>query len=226
MVPIMGMRTAEALGRAVLIALSLGAWFWSQRRIGLRQPPAGTLGDRVHDLTAGLHARLQRNRGWANALLIASSALIDLLGLYVIGATLFGPTLRPFLGLLIVFSLRQACQAVVSLPAPPGMIWHQPPFPSLLVTYGVSTDLFFSGHTAIAVFGACEIAQLGLPWLTGVAVVVAVLEAVAVLILRAHWTLDVFAAIFTALFASAAATSLAPRCDALLRSAIGAIRGG
>lgn len=222
----MGARMAEVLGRAVLIGLSLGAWFWSQHRIGCRQAPTGSIGDRLHDLTAGLHGRLQRHRGWSNGILIASSAMIDLLGLYLIGATLLGQTLRPFLGLLIVFALRQACQAAISLPAPVGMIWHRPPFPSLLVTYGVTTDLFFSGHTAIAVLGACEIATWGLPWLTAAAVGVAVLEAVTVIILRAHWTMDVFTAIFAALFASAAATAMAPRCDDLLRRAVAALQGG
>ena len=49
------------------------------------------------------------------------------------------------------------------------MLWEQPDlpgffsafgvtddrfFPSLLVTYGVSNDMFFSGHTAMAVLGA------------------------------------------------------------------------
>jgi len=33
------------------------------------------------------------------------------------------------------------------------MIWHYPGFPSLLVTL-CRNDFFFSGHTAIAVFGA------------------------------------------------------------------------
>jgi len=37
--------------------------------------------------------------------------------------------------------------------APPGI-------PSLLVTYGTATDLFFSGHTAIAVFGCVELARM------------------------------------------------------------------
>jgi hypothetical protein len=211
----------EPVGRAVLIAFSLGAWFWSQRLIGRRQAPAGAIGDRLHELTSGLHARLRRHRRSADATLIASSAVIDLLGLFLIAATLLGPSLRPFLGLLIVFALRQGCQAMISLPAPPGMIWHRPPFPSLLVTYGVSTDLFFSGHTAIAVLAACEIARLGVPLLTAVAVAIALLEAGVVVVLRAHWTMDVFAAVFAALFASTAAAALAPRCDALLRGAIG-----
>ena len=32
-------------------------------------------------------------------------------------------------------------------------------FPALLVTYGTSTDFFFSGHTSIAVYGATELAR-------------------------------------------------------------------
>ena len=41
------------------------------------------------------------------------------------------------------------------------MIWRNPGFPSLLVTYGVSNDFFISGHTAIAVLGAIAASKLG-----------------------------------------------------------------
>ena len=219
-------RTPEIIGRGVVVALALGGWFWSQRLIGKRQPPVGSIGDGVHAMTARFNGWLNSHRGWSNGVLIATSALIDVLGLYIIGMSLFGPTLRPFVGILIVFILRQACQAVVSLPEPPGMIWHRPPFPSLLVTYGVATDLYFSGHTAIAVFGACEVARLGIPGLTAVAAAVAALEAVTVLVLRAHYTMDVFTAVFVALFASSAAAVLAPTCDRLLHQAVVAVTGG
>src|SRR3989442_6441970 len=40
------------------------------------------------------------------------------------------------------------------------MIWRRPGFPSLLVTYGTAGDLFFSGHTAIAVYGGVELVRL------------------------------------------------------------------
>ena len=50
-------------------------------------------------------------------------------------------------------------QACVALPAPTDAIWHYPGFPSLLVTYGVANDYFFSGHTAIAVLAATELAR-------------------------------------------------------------------
>ena len=219
-------RTAEVVGRGVVVALSLGGWFWSQRLIGRRKPPAGAIDDGVHAMTARLNAWLNANRGASNLVLIVTSALIDVFGLYIIGMTLFGSTLRPFIGMLMLFGLRQVCQAMVSLPEPPGMIWHKPPFPSLLVTYGVATDLYFSGHTAIAVYGACEIARLGMPWLTAVAAAVALIEAVTVLILRAHYTMDVFTAVFVALFAAWAGAAVAPGCDRALLHAVAAVAGG
>ena len=52
------------------------------------------------------------------------------------------------------------------MPAPPGIIWRHPGFPSLFVTYAVGNDFFFSGHTALAVFGAIQLASLGIPALT------------------------------------------------------------
>jgi len=39
-------------------------------------------------------------------------------------------------------------QAFVALPAQPSAIWHYPGFPSLLVTYSVSNDYFFTSFPA------------------------------------------------------------------------------
>jgi membrane-associated phospholipid phosphatase len=72
------------------------------------------------------------------------------------------------------------------------MIWRHPGFPSLLVTYGTSNDLFFSGHTAIAVYGAMELGRLGRRWAV-LGMLIALFEMAAVLVLRAHYTMDVFA---------------------------------
>jgi membrane-associated phospholipid phosphatase len=119
-------------------------------------------------------------------------------------------------GLFILFALRQICQGLCALPPPETMIWHHPGFPSLLVTYGVSNDLFFSGHTAIAVLGAVELGRLGKRWLGVLGAVVAILEAATVLILRAHYTMDVFAGAVAALCVAAVAAKLAPGCDRAL----------
>jgi membrane-associated phospholipid phosphatase len=114
----------------------------------------------------------------------------------------FGASARPFVALVIVLGLRQIMEATVALPAPPNAIWYYPGFPSLLVTYSVANDYFFSGHTAIAVLGATEMARLGRRWLTALGVVIVVFESLTVLVLRAHYTMDVFTGLVTGLYAS------------------------
>ena len=204
--------------RMVLTALALGIWFWTQSLIAQRAAPATGVGDALHTLTAGLNSYFYHSPIAANVLLILSSALIDGLGLFLLARWLFGPSVRPFLGLVLLLGLRQILQAICSLPAPPNMIWHYPGFPSLLVTYNVGNDFFFSGHTAIAVFGGIELARLGERWLTIVAVGIVLFEVATVLILRAHYTMDVFTGILAALCAARFCTVVSPRLDAWLLS--------
>jgi hypothetical protein len=205
--------------RIVLTALALGIWFWTQSLIAQRPVPASSIGDGLHTLTAGLNSYFYHSPAAANALLILSSAFIDGLGLFLLGRWLFGPSVRPFLGLVLLLALRQILQAICALPAPPNMIWHYPGFPSLLVTYNVGNDFFFSGHTAIAVFGGIELAHLGKRWLAIVAVAIVLFEIATVLILRAHYTMDVFTGILAALCVARFCTVISPRIDAWLSPA-------
>ncbi len=205
--------------RFVLTAITLGIWFWTQSLIARRAVPASGVGDALHTLTAGLNAYFYSSPSAANALLILSSALIDGLGLFLLGRWLFGPTVRPFLGLVLLLGMRQIMQAICALPPPPNMIWHYPGLPSLLVTYNVGDDFFFSGHTAIAVFGGIELAHLGQRWLTAIAVGIVLFEIAAVLVLRAHYTMDVFAGLLTALCVAQLCTKVSPRLDAWLSPA-------
>ena len=177
-------------------------WFWSQSLIGARAAPDLAIGDRIHTATAATNFYLHVHPVAANLLLIVSSAIIDLLGIFLLARWIFRASIRPFLGLVIVLGLRQIVQALVALPAPPNAIWHYPGFPSLLVTYSVSNDYFFSGHTAIAVLGATEIARLHNRWLTSLGVLIAIFEVATVLVLRAHYTMDVFTGVVTGLYAS------------------------
>jgi len=210
--------------RLGLVIAGLAGWFWTQRLIGQRAAPAGAIGDGIHQLTAPLNRYLNEHQRAADALLIATSAIIDALGLFILARSIFGPSVRPFLGLLILYGLRQICQGLCALPPPEGMIWRRPGIPSMLVTYGTATDLFFSGHTAIAVFGCVELARMGGPILPVLGIVIAVVEASAVLVLRAHYTMDVFAAIVTALWAVSVADVLAPWVDHALAVLVGAAR--
>jgi len=213
--------------RLVLVAAGLAAWFGTQALIGARGfPEEGKIGDLVLDGTAPVNALLHEHPAWADGLLIVSSGMIDALAIFLLGRSVVGATLRPFLGLLFVFGLRQICQGLCALPPPDGIIWRYPGCPSLVVTYGVSNDFFFSGHTAIAVLGAVELARLGRYWLVPVAVAVAVFEAVTVLVLRAHYTMDVFAGVVTALLVAILVADLAPPCDRALARLFARFRTG
>lgn len=184
--------------RLLGIAAGLVAWFVTQRLIGQRPLAEQTIGDSLHQLTAGANAWLHGHPRAANVMLIGSSLAVDAVTLFVLAYAVLGPSFAPFWGLLCLFVLRQLCQAAVALPAPPGIIWRHPGFPSLFVTYAVGNDFFFSGHTALAVFGAIQLASLGIPALTCLGATLAVLQVALVIVLRAHWTLDVLAGLFAA----------------------------
>ena len=208
--PTVGLRTGVVAGALVI-------WFWTQSLIARKTAAKDGIGDLVHDLTARWHQFLTTNHRAANAALITSSLFIDIFGLSLIGLSIFSSTFAPFLAMLIVFSLRQICQGSCTLPPPPGIIWRHPGFPALLVTYEVGNDFFFSGHTSLAVLGAIEVAHLGPPWLAMLAAVIALGEMLTVIVLRAHYTLDVVARFFAAFFAADVAHWLAPAVDAWLK---------
>jgi hypothetical protein len=185
--------------RVLLVVCSLFLWFFTQKMIGARRLENGAIYDHLHVLTAHWNVWLNRHPRPANAILIASSFCVDAVTLFVLFYAVLGPSFMPFWGLFGLFALRQMSQASVALPVPPGIIWRDPGVPSLFVTYGVGTDFFFSGHTALAVYGAMQLSALHIPALTIAGAVIAVLQVVAVIALRAHWTMDVLAGLFAAL---------------------------
>ena len=194
--------TSSLALRLAVTAVAIVIWFWTQSMIGARSVPTAGIDDRIHNVTASANLYLHHHPAAANVLLVVSSGIIDLLGIFLLSMWIFRGEVRPFLGLVIVLGLRQIMQALVALPAPPDAIWHNPGFPSLLVTYSVANDYFFSGHTAIAVLGATELFRLGRRWLRAAAVAIVLFEATTVLILRAHYTMDVFTGLVTGLYAA------------------------
>lgn len=203
--------------RVSVIAGALVVWFWTQKLIARKCGGMSGIGDAAHRLTAGLHRYFSTNHKAADRALIISSLCIDALGLSLIAISVFGPSFAPFIGILIVFSLRQVSQLCCTLPPPPGIIWRDPGFPTALVTYDVGNDFFFSGHTALAVLSAIEICHLG-PWWLGVTVILIALgEALIVLILRAHYAMDVITGAFAAWFAADLAGRIAPHADSWLK---------
>src|SRR5262245_23501483 len=113
--------------RVLFIVVGLIAWFWTQSLIGARTLPEGVaIDDGIHNLLSGPNQYLRDNPKAADALLICSSAIIDSLGLFMLAVSIFGKTVRPFLGLLLLFGMRQICQALCALTPPNGIIWHDP----------------------------------------------------------------------------------------------------
>jgi PAP2 superfamily C-terminal len=199
--------------RVVVTIAAVLLWFGSQMLLGARTAPTSGMDDALHDWTAPANSYLHESPRAADALLIGSSALVDAFGLFLIGSWLFGRSVRPFLGLAILLTIRQLIQALTKLPAPAGMIWHNPSFPTLFVTYHVLSDFFFSGHTAIAVLGAVELARLEKHWLTSLAVLAVFFEIAALIVLRAHYTIDIFAGLITALWAAQISAQMSPVID-------------
>ncbi len=197
----------SAPGKALLLrilvtAAAIAFWFWTQALIGSRPAVSSGIVDLSHTLTASANQYLLTHTAAANALLIVSSALIDLMAIFLLGRWVFQGESRPFMGLVIVLGLRQIMQACVALPAPPNQIWHYPGFPSLLVTYGVTNDYFFSGHTSIAVLAASELCRFRSKAWSVLAVALVTFEVATVLVLRAHYAMDVFTGLVTGLYAA------------------------
>jgi membrane-associated phospholipid phosphatase len=201
--------------RIVATAAALALWFWTQSLIGARAP-SPEIGDALQNFFGGLNSCFGQHPSAANALLIVSSGFIDALGLFVVAEWIFVGRVRPFLGLVLLLALRQVMQTLCALPAPPHMIWRYPGFPSLFVTYNVGNDYFFSGHTAIAVLGAMELARFRRKWLTALAILIVLFEIAAVLILRAHYTMDVFGGAMAGLWVAAFCEKISPRFERLL----------
>lgn len=106
--------------RLIITAAAIAIWFWTQSLIGARAVPDSGVGDGIHAVTASANLYLHHHARAANALLIVSSAIIDLLGILLLSAWIFRGDAQPFLGLVIVLGLRQVMQVCTALPAPPG----------------------------------------------------------------------------------------------------------
>jgi hypothetical protein len=202
--------------RFAFVVVGVAAWLWTQELLKDRPSPAGGIGDRVLDFLAAPNRYLHDHPDQADYLLIVSTAIINVLVVFLLTMAIFGPTVRPFLGLLVLFGLRQICQSLCALRAPEGIIWRDPGVPGLLVTYGVANDFFFSGHTALAVLGVIEVVRFGgRRWLI-LGVPIMLFEATAVLVLRAHYFMDVFTGAIAAAYIATLAGYWAPWIDNVL----------
>ncbi|KAJ4461410.1 putative phosphatase PAP2 family protein [Paratrimastix pyriformis] len=201
------------LTRLLIVAFGMVAWFATQAILGQRLVnPDDPISDGIFLLTEQINKYLNENKAVAHGLLIATSVVIDCVVTFMIAISIFGKTMRPFIAMIILFTCRQVCQMVCSLPPPEGMIWEYPGFPALFVTYDVTNDLFFSGHTAMAVLGGLEIASYG-GFFVPLGYILIAFETITVLLLKAHYTMDVYTGFITALWTYSLGEKLAPVLD-------------
>jgi len=182
-----------------LIIVGVILFYTVQYYIGKK--PLSTCGivDALHQLTLPLNQYITSHVSVGNALLITMNSILDTLTLFILALSLITRNIRPFLILTFFFMLRQSLQILVSLPLPPFTFWHYPGFPSLLQTYGIANDLYFSGHTGVSFIAALELARFKKPWLTTLGFSIFIYEVISVIVMQVHYTMDVFTAMMTVL---------------------------
>lgn len=201
--------------RSVIVLGAVFAWFWTQSLIGAH-PLSDQIQDAVLDALAPVNRYLAVHLHLTAIIIVLSSAYMDAIALFLIAWGLFGRTFRPFIGHLFALILRQSMQVIVHLPIPPHQIWFDPGVPSLFATYTISNDLYFSGHTVLAVYGAIQLFYLDTT-LGILASCMALFEILVVLSLNCHWTMDVFTGLLVAILSAIVAHVSAPRVDAFIR---------
>lgn len=148
-------------------------------------------------LVTKINEYLSNNKTILKILFIMTSLMIDVGALIVLMKYIVWGEYKTPVILLFGMLLRQINQLITKLPAPDKLLWFYPGVPSICVTYDVSTDFFFSGHTFFAL-------TVGLDFYNSEYFIVKLyslffvfLEIIFVIVTKSHYWMDVYAAIAT-----------------------------
>lgn len=201
--------------QAAAVAGVYAAWLTTQALLEKSRGSVPTFIDRTHQALAGVNAFLNAHPSLSNVILAVSSFEVDLAAFGMVAFFFTERKSRPLLALWITLIMRQLCQSAFSIARPPGMIWHNPGFPSIVVTYSTSSDFFFSGHMALATLLAAELtAHRAARWKQAIAWAVVGLQAFVVLSMRFHYVTDVVTGFLAAIAATQIANAIGGRLDA------------
>ena len=131
-----------------------------------------------------------------NVILIISSLFIDILmftGLYRF--VRYGTTWRLIIAMSLFYSVRFIVQHLWYVEYPEGYNWGYPGFFSVFVPYGQTADFFYSGHVGICMMFFLEFYAVGWYIWSYYALFTLVFEAFVLIILRAHYTMDILAGV-------------------------------
>ncbi|HEY2015604.1 MAG TPA: phosphatase PAP2-related protein [Bryobacteraceae bacterium] len=194
--------------QAAAVIAVYAAWLLTQALLERTRGLVPTFIDHTHLALAGVNAFLNAHPSLSNVILAVSSFEVDLAAFSMVLFFFTQRKSRPLLSLWLILIMRQLCQSAFSIAPPPGMIWHYPGFPSIVVTYSTSSDFFFSGHMALATLLAAELtAHRAARWKQAIAWAVIGIQALVILSMRFHYVTDVV----TGFLAALAATQIAGR---------------
>jgi hypothetical protein len=200
----MGLSRWSFRGLQVFSLLALyGGWHYSQYFLETTRGIVVGVSDRTHQILAEANHYLNAHPNLADGILILSSLELDIAALSMVAFFFIRKETRPLLSFWIVLVMRQLCQTAISMPKPDGLIWHYPGFPSLVVTYGASSDFFFSGHMTLATLFAAELTvQRAVRWKQIMAWSMIPVQALVILSMRFHYITDVVAGFLAAIVAT------------------------
>jgi hypothetical protein len=136
--------------RCFILFIVYKLWFLSQNFINYTNN-SNKFEDRTHILTSNIHKILKNNIKLTKYLFILTSLIIDILMSLIIIDYIFNNNSIEVKILIYTIIMRQINQYLVSFPSPNEILWTNPGFPSIFVTYEVTNDYYFSGHTSFAV---------------------------------------------------------------------------
>lgn len=173
-------------------------WITTQRILGLDVISQHRVIDRMHNFVRPINDYLRNNPHIMRYNFILSSLLIDINVSYVVlKYLLLDDDTRTITLLFSGFVLRQICQYTNRLPIPNNLIWFNPGFPSLFVTYHVENDFFFSGHTLIAFVTGLDIITNGNILFKIYGTLFILYELAVISFTFSHYFMDIYAAIAT-----------------------------
>ncbi len=178
-----------------LVILGVFLGHITQNLIAHLNVPKEGITDRLHLFTSPINHYFVTHRDAANAALITTSLWFDFSVLFLMLRSIFGGTIRPYLGLFLLILIRQSLQFLVSFSLPENIVWRDPGVPSLFVDYSVSNDFYFSGHTGVTLLCALELMFYHKRWLTTLGFVMFAYTISVLICLRFHYTMDIFTAI-------------------------------
>lgn len=187
------------LKRLALLCLAYYLWYYSQILISSNMKTNNIIIDQLHhsNIFFSINSFLASNPEITKYNLILTSLLIDIGMIFCAIDYLKGNDFRTMILIFVGLFLRQICQYVNRLPIPPNMIWFDPGFPSILVTYSVENDFFFSGHTFIAFTIGLKIIYYQNYFTKLYGLFFMMYEILFIICINGHYFMDIYGAIIT-----------------------------